>query len=334
MLLTWGAVWMATTMWTPSTFPILDATSRDPRLNPLLRRPKPTVVNTQRLVEPRHTDVRRLPTNTVPRCAVEGDCVEAGTTCLEGTCRQTHGQDRTTSCLTSCEADVLLDEQFYYNGEPSIVQRMSNTRGCVVVFRRNRGLGKTVTVERWQKERRGVVVRTDRSGSLWTAWCPWSAKVRCGVDAECDGPSLCLNQTCVSYMTETNDGAGCVEPCLEEVALYESHYYNRKVEPVEAFGSVKGGCTVEYDVVGETAGVSKEDYEKQSRGNMKRTGLVGGVGRWVAWCAAYTPTLTPHTTAIPKASEPIQNPQIPRKERSLVQAIPSYGVHQDSTEDV
>jgi len=236
-----------------------------------------------------HLDARRLRTNTVKRCVVEGECVDAGTTCMEGTCRpyvyETKGTDRTT-CLTECESDVRLDEAFYYNGEPEIVQRMSNDRGCVVAYRRTTRQEKTVPVERWQKERLGVVVRTDPYGSLWTAWCPWTDPVRCGVDAECDGTEMCVNRTCVSYMTPTSDGEGCVTPCFEEIELYESHYYNRNVTKVEGYGSIKGGCTVVYEVVGGTEGVSKEDYEKQTRGNMMRTEQKGGRG--VAWCTKPT----------------------------------------------
>ena len=89
-------------------------------------------------------------------------------------------------------------------------------------------------------------------------------------------------------MTPTDDGAGCVTPCFEELELYESHYYNRKVTQVEGYGSVNGGCTVIYEVVGDTEGVSKEDYEKQSRGNILRRTESIEDNEWGAWCSLQT----------------------------------------------
>lgn len=94
-------------------------------------------------------------------------------------------------------------------------------------------------------------------------------------------------------MTPTNNGAGCVTPCFEEIELYESHYYNRKVTKVQGYGSINGGCAVVYERVGATDGVIKEDYEQQNRGYMRKTAEHGHRG--VAWCLA-TAEIAPPTT--------------------------------------
>ncbi|QDZ21398.1 glycosyltransferase [Chloropicon primus] len=110
--------------------------------------------------------------------------------------------------------------------------------------------------------------------------------------------TTCFQGVCVEWMRRGGDdqgsegtpapreGGDCVPSCFEEVQLYESHHYNRSVTMVEGYGSVAGGCTVMYDVAGATkGGVSKEDYEARTMGNMKRRESTGGK-RWGAWCEA------------------------------------------------